>query len=201
MANLKRRRSAASVQAEFQRALAGESRITRRSLMRFPMSSRIGQRLGLIACIAPDTGRSAPKIEFSHGRDPKETVEIAGNGGSNDDHAHACESDVTLAPSYLGPEPDSQSSEYSCRRELRHSINGQDGFDRSAWCPAEGFIEFATASAQCWVATEKDDETSTLGYGVLNQTFFEQNLLAARCSLLAARCSLLAARCPKIGPT
>lgn len=39
------------------------------------------------------------------------------------------------------------------------------------------FIESAIAYAQCWVATETDDETSILGYGVLNQTFFEQNFV------------------------
>ncbi len=39
------------------------------------------------------------------------------------------------------------------------------------------FIEIATTSAQCWLATENNDEASILGYGVLNQTFFEQNFV------------------------
>lgn len=39
------------------------------------------------------------------------------------------------------------------------------------------FIEHAVAAAQCWIATEADDGSSVVGYGVLNQAFFEKNFV------------------------
>ncbi|AXF03053.1 N-acetyltransferase [Paraburkholderia hospita] len=39
------------------------------------------------------------------------------------------------------------------------------------------FIESAIAGAQCWIATDSDDVPLTVGYGVLNRTFFAQNFV------------------------
>ncbi|MGF6765975.1 GNAT superfamily N-acetyltransferase [Paraburkholderia sp. GAS33] len=39
------------------------------------------------------------------------------------------------------------------------------------------FIGHAVIAAQCWIATEADDGSPAVGYGVLNQTFFEQNFV------------------------
>jgi GNAT superfamily N-acetyltransferase len=39
------------------------------------------------------------------------------------------------------------------------------------------FIEHAITAAQCWIATDADNGSSSVGYGVLNQTFFEQNFV------------------------
>lgn len=41
----------------------------------------------------------------------------------------------------------------------------------------KALIADAIAFEQCWVATEKDNRNSALGYGVLNQSFFEQNFV------------------------
>jgi hypothetical protein len=47
----------------------------------------------------------------------------------------------------------------------------QRAFNRAA------FIEHAVTAAQCWIATTAGDDSSAVGYGVLNQTFFEQNFV------------------------
>jgi GNAT superfamily N-acetyltransferase len=39
------------------------------------------------------------------------------------------------------------------------------------------FIEHAVTAAKCWIATKAGDDSSVAGYGVLNQTFFEQNFV------------------------
>lgn len=39
------------------------------------------------------------------------------------------------------------------------------------------FIKRAVVAAQCWVATEAQDDSSIIGYGVLNEAFFEQNFV------------------------
>jgi hypothetical protein len=40
------------------------------------------------------------------------------------------------------------------------------------------FIKHAIDAGQCWVAGEADDPVQLLGYGVLNQSFFDQNFVA-----------------------
>jgi GNAT superfamily N-acetyltransferase len=44
-------------------------------------------------------------------------------------------------------------------------------------CNRAAFIEHAVIAGQCWIATRAGDDSSTVGYGVLNQTFFEQNFV------------------------
>jgi|SRR5690349_7800452 GNAT superfamily N-acetyltransferase len=39
------------------------------------------------------------------------------------------------------------------------------------------FIENAVTAAQCWIATGNDEVALTVGYGILNRTFFEQNFV------------------------
>ncbi|WP_236234036.1 GNAT family N-acetyltransferase [Pseudomonas tohonis] len=39
------------------------------------------------------------------------------------------------------------------------------------------FIATAVAAGQCWVATEADDASALLGYGVINDAFFEQDFI------------------------
>lgn len=39
------------------------------------------------------------------------------------------------------------------------------------------FIANAVEAGQCWVATEADDASALLGYGVLNAAFFEQDFI------------------------
>lgn len=39
------------------------------------------------------------------------------------------------------------------------------------------FIASAVAAGQCWVATEADDTSALLGYGVINDAFFEQDFI------------------------
>lgn len=47
----------------------------------------------------------------------------------------------------------------------------QRDFNRAA------FIKHAVTASQCWIATRVGDGSSAIGFGVLNQTFFEQNFV------------------------